>query len=226
MLSRPSPLLLAAACLISCTVGFADEYRLSPVERLPDGLAASIAGKLTANGFRVTGPDGPVCEIWLVKEAPLKAGFKATLSVRYPFTPGQLLGALSVPKGKVYKDFRGQELAAGVYTLRYGQQPADGNHIGTSDTADFLLALPAGIDQDGATIDGFDKLSQVSAQAAGTAHPAIFSLLPAEEEIKNAILTHDEDFEFWILNLKATGTAADKPKGVPIRLVAIGQSDE
>ena len=46
----------------------------------------------------------------------------------------------------MFTDFRGQEIKKGVYTLRYGQQPEDGNHIGTSELADFLLAIPAGVD--------------------------------------------------------------------------------
>ena len=85
---------------------------------------------------------------------------------------GQLIGALRVPEGTTFTDFRGQEIKPGVYTLRYGQQPQDGNHIGTSELADFLLALPAEADTELKPIADADALSQKSAEAAGSTYSA------------------------------------------------------
>ncbi|MDB5384398.1 MAG: hypothetical protein JWM11_44, partial [Planctomycetaceae bacterium] len=138
----------------------------------PKGLSEKIAAQLGENAYRVIGPKGPVCEIWLVKEMPVKDEFKTTLQVKYPLTPGQLLGAVHLPTSGAELDFRGQELPAGVYTLRYGQQPQDGNHLGTSDVSDFGLACSAELDQDPATIPGIKDLFKLSAKASGTAHPA------------------------------------------------------
>ncbi|HUG90680.1 MAG TPA: hypothetical protein VML55_07605, partial [Planctomycetaceae bacterium] len=134
---------LTFACCAGLLVASEPTHKLEAVKELPKGLSAKVAAEFSPQGHRVVGPDGPVAELWLAKSAAVKPGFKPTLNVKYPFTPGQLIGALRVLEGTTFTDFRGQEITPGLYTLRYGQQPQDGNHIGTSDLADFLLALPA-----------------------------------------------------------------------------------
>ena len=136
------------------------------------------------------------------------------------------MGVLQVNGKDGYTDFRGQELKAGVYTLRYGQQPEDGNHVGTSDLADFLLALPAKMDVDPKPIFGFDELSMRSAKSAGATHPAIFSMLPSEKPIKVASVTHDDDHDFWILNVQAAAKTKTKAAKVNLRFIAIGRTPE
>ena len=159
---------------------------------------------------------------------PIRDKFKPTLSVKYPFTAGQLVGLLQVHAKTGYTDFRGQELKPGVYTLRYGQQPEDGNHVGTSELADFLLALPAKVDQDPKPIFGFEDLSSKSAKSAGATHPAIFSMVPGgKKPIKTAAVTHDEDHGFWILNVPAPAKTKAKTKAVVNqKFIAIGRSPE
>lgn len=206
------------------SVGFAlAASKLEPVSVLPDGLSKEIAAALDSKGLRMVGEEGPVCTIWLVKEVPTKPDFKPTLSVKYPLAPGELLGVLQVQSKGKFTDFRGQEIKAGVYTLRYGQQPEDGNHVGTSDLADFLLALPAAIDTDPKPIGMFDTLSQRSAKSAGSTHPAIFSLLPTEKPTDQPQLTHDADKDHTILSTVLSGKGGQR---VPLRLVVIGKSGE
>lgn len=218
--------LLVLTSLILATSTYGDDHKIETLKAAPKGLSKEITAGLNPDGIRITGPDGAVCDVWLVKSLAVKPGFKPSLNVNYPFTPGQLVGALSVPKKPTYTDFRGQELQPGVYTLRYGQQPEDGNHIGTSELADFLLALPAKIDQSAKTIGDFDKLSGSSAKSVGSTHPAIFSLLPSEKTPKKAELAHDEDNEYWILNVPAAGKEKDKAVKVGLRFVAIGRALE
>lgn len=217
---------LLAAMMVPATANrlLAEMHQLTKADKIPDGLSKQIAAQLQDSGHQIAGPEGPVAEIWLAKSVPVKSGFAPTLNIKYPFTPGQLIGVLRVEEGAEFTDFRGQELSPGVYTLRYGQQPQDGNHIGTSELSDFLLAIPAKNDTDPKPITGFDQLSGASAKSAGSTHPAIFSLLPAEDEIKSPTLTHDEDREFWILNVVTAGKAGDKETKVPMRIVAIGRS--
>ena len=200
------------------------KHKLTTVKEVPAGLSDEIKAELSQEGFRVADEKGPLCDVWLLKKLTVKEKFSPTFTVNYPFTPGQLIGVLRVPKKTIFKDFRGQELKTGTYTLRYGQQPEDGNHIGTSDLADFLLALPAKIDKSKNVMAGFDKLSQHSAKSAGSSHPAIFSLLPVEKPVKKPELVHDDDTEFWVLQIPAKGSRKDS-KPVSIRVVAIGQSE-
>ena len=212
-----------SVCLIA---GAADSAKVAPTQGLPKGLSEKIAAQLDPAGLRVAGPEGPLFSIWLAKSVDVKADFKPTLTVKYPFNNGELIGALQIPEGSSFTDFRGQELAAGVYTLRYAQQPEDGNHIGTSDTYDFLLAVPANLDTDPKPIDVAEQLHQQSAKAAGSAHPAILYLLPAEKAPEKPALEHDASREYWILHLTASGTAKNKRVKVPMQLVAVGQALE
>lgn len=211
--------------MMTCiSVGFAlADSKLEPVSALPDGLSKEIAAVVDSKGLRVVGEEGPACTVWLAKEIPTKPDFKPTLSVKYPLAPGELLGVLQVQSKAKFTDFRGQEIKAGVYTLRYGQQPEDGNHVGTSDLADFLLALPAAIDTDPKPIAMFDALSQRSAKSAGSTHPAIFSLLPTEKPTDKPQLTHDADKDHTILS---TVLSTKGGKTVPLRLIVIGKSGE
>ena len=204
----------------------AEKSSLTRLKKLPPGLAEKIAATLDPQGYRVQGPENAVMEFWLVKNLRVKPGFKPTLSVLYPFSPGQLIGAVRIPEKSKLTDFRGQEMTAGVYTLRYGQQPEDGNHIGTSETADFLLALPAKIDVDPKPVSGPDQLAETSAKSVSSTHPAIFSLLALKKPPAKPALTHDEDHDFWIVSLTAKGSAKDKPVKVPLRFVVIGQALE
>ena len=199
------------------------EDKLEAVAALPDGLSKEIVAIVEANGQTVVGKNGAVCSVWLVKEVPTKANFKPSLSVKYPFAPGELIGVLQVHAKSKYTDFRGQEIKAGVYTLRYGQQPEDGNHVGTSDLADFLLALPAAMDTDPKPIAKFDALSKQSAKTAGSTHPAIYSLLPSDKPVEKPTLTHNSAKEHTMLS---TTIAAKGGAKVSLRMVVIGKSGE
>lgn len=219
-LARSVSSLAGSFLAVLLLTGAAPTNKLETVKGLPDGLAKGVAALLSEKGLRLVSGKGTVAEVWFAKQVAVKAGFKPTLNVKYPFQPGQFIGVLRVGKAQTFTDFRGQELKPGVYTLRYGQQPEDGNHIGTSETADFLLALPAKMDTDPKTISLMDTLFQRSAKAAGSTHPAIFYLLPPEKSAKTALM-HDEDKEFWILQ---TALKAGK-KAVPLRLVIVGKSE-
>jgi hypothetical protein len=203
----------------------ADEHTLKAVEEAPKGLSAEIEKLVNATGHQIHGEDGAVVELWLLKSLPIKPNFKPGASQMYPFTPGQLLGAMRVPKGATYSDFRGQEIASGTYTLRYGLQPEDGNHLGTSDTADFILALPAKVDTKPDTIKDFYELSERSGKAAGSTHPAIFSLLDPKGAGRESKLDEDKSAEDWVLTFTGKGIAKGKASDVKIRLVVVGESE-
>lgn len=208
-------------CLLALTsiAAAADEYTFAKTDKLPAELPAALAEQLNPEGVQITGPKRALCAIWLLKDVASQADFAASTAIKYPFTPGQLVGVLSVPRRAGLTDFKGHEIEAGVYTLRYGQQPMDGNHIGTSDTSDFLLAVPVADDEDPAPIADIESLFQRSAGASGTTHPAVFSLLPAEPEAEPG-LANDAEHEFWILSL----TATSGEHKVPLRLIVVGEA--
>ena len=141
-----------------------------------------------------------------------------------------MIGLLNVEKKTRFADFRGQRVRSGVYTLRYGKQPQDGNHIGTSELADYLLAIPTADDTKPDKITPNKKLHEQSAKTTRATHPAIFSLMTTEKpgntvkEGPVAHLEHDDTHEWWIFNTTASGKEGDKSVDVPIRLVIVGKT--
>ena len=59
-----------------------------------------------------------------------------------------------------YKEIRGKVVAPGVYTLRYGLQPQNGDHLGISTFREFLVVSPAAVDTDPKVL-GFDGVGGV-----------------------------------------------------------------
>lgn len=196
-------------------------HKLETAKGLPDALSKKVAAALDPAGNKIATGKGLVCEIWFVKSAAVKSATGNYSAL----TEGQLVGALRVGKAATYTDFKGQEIKPGVYTLRYGKQPVDGNHIGTSELPDFLLALPAKTDTDPKTLTMKEMFHKASAKAAGSTHPAIFSLLPAKKTAKPA-LAHNEDKDWWVLSATVNATAKGKKAPVAVRMVAVGKTDE
>jgi len=217
---------LLCLCLTASLTARADDYKLETATApVPKEIGAKIAEKLSDQVLRISGEQGVVVEIWMAKELSTKADFKPSLAIKYPFTPGQLVGAIRFPTEGAAADFRGQEIPVGIHTLRYGQQPQDGNHLGTSDVSDFLLACSAEADQDPAPIPNTMNLFKLSAKAAGTTHPAIFLLVPPPAKAYSASqLKHNDEKNWWIIqtNVNAKGAGATAP--LPIQVVAVGQS--
>lgn len=199
----------------------ADEYRLEEIATPPEGLSAAVAARVLPEGIRIHGPRRPLCDLWQIAPLSVAADFRPTAAVKYPFTPGQLVGVMQVPRRSGLTDFRGNALEAGTYTLRYGRQPMDGNHIGTSELADFLVAIPAAQDEDPGTITDVQKLHELSAAASGTTHPAIFSLQPVSTPSEEPSLTHDAGREFWILQVNIRTERGP----LPVRVVVVGKSE-
>ena len=219
--------LVAASCftLLTAAMVAADDGKLTVAEKAPAGVSEKVAAALNVKGQQIEAGGAAIGSVWLVKQLDAKADFKPTLAVKYPLAPGQLVGVIEIVKKSEFTDFRGQDVAAGVYTLRYGQQPVDGNHVGTSDLADFLLAIPAKLDTDPALLKMSEAMHKLSAKTAGSNHPAIFSLLPPKADEKTPALTHDSSKHFWILSITADGKAGDAAIKIPLRVVMVGVSE-
>jgi len=219
--------LVAFSCftLLATAMVVADDGKLTAIDKAPAGVSEKVAAALNGKGQQIEAGGAAIGSVWLVKQLDAKADFKPSLAVKYPLTPGQLVGVIEIVKKSEFTDFRGQDVAAGVYTLRYGQQPVDGNHVGTSDLADFLLAIPAKLDTDPALLKMSEAMHKLSAKTAGSNHPAIFSLLPPKADEKTPALTHDSSKHFWILSLTADGKAGDAPIKIPLRVVIVGVSE-
>ena len=167
-------LLVSLATSIPATQGAAlsaSRHDLPPAV----ALAKPIANKLVAGGVRViVNRASPLTlDFWWVAALPLQAesGDLSWTSV----AEGALVGAVSIPSE--FRDIRGRIVKAGVYTLRYGLQPSNGDHLGVSPYREFLLLSPAASDTDPAP-RGHDGTIEISKLTVGGSHPGVWSIDP------------------------------------------------
>ena len=221
------PAALAVVLVSSPTQSVADDYRVEKLaEAAPaDGLADEIRSELSEAGLKVIkGTSRTFVDFWPAKKWATKPDFKASNAILYPFNVGELIGVIRYKsKGT---DFRGQEIKSGVYTVRYALQPEDGNHVGTSDTRDFLLLLPIAEDTSPAAIEA-EKLFKLSAEVVGTPHPAMLALQKANDSAEAVpAIEHNEERELHSLLFKGTADADGKSSELPVQVVVVGQAAE
>jgi hypothetical protein len=153
-------------------------------DKPPAELAAGVASRLTPAAKVVLG--AATLEIWLVQDLERTAAGPGWSGVE----SGTLVGAVRV-SGE-FKEIRGKVVKPGVYTLRYGLQPQNGDHLGISMFRDFVLLSPAAIDKDPRVL-GFDGVVALSKEVIGTAHPASLSLDPPEDAPGAALTTYKNE---------------------------------
>jgi len=203
----PLTLLILAAFATTVT---AEGYRIEESKEAPPAaLSAPIREALGPRGYRVLDGEGTLyAELWLRKAVPASeapAGAKG--AVLYPFLAvGELLGAVRFPD--IGHDNRDQTIARGVYTLRYGLQPVNGDHLGVSTYRDYALLLPASRDTTLARVAG-KPLKEKSAESAGTSHPAILMMVAPKPGAKVPSMVHETAKDSWAavlpLSLEVTG---------------------
>ncbi len=92
----------------------------------------------------------------------------------------------------------------GVYTLRYGNYPVNGNHQGVAPQRDFLVLAPVALDKSGDAISDFDALMELSRKASGTPHPAVLSFWKADADQKPGFEKQGE--KDWVLTTRIGDT--------------------
>ena len=226
MLRLSCILTMAAIVCCVCLPSVAQEYRAAKIETAApaDALSPEIAALLEPAGFKLMkGESRTVCEIWLCKEWPVAADAKTGNDVINPLTAGQLIGVIRYPRKAA--DFRDQEIPAGIYTLRYGQQPVDGAHVGTSPTRDFLIASPAEKDQSPAVLD-YKALVAAGKEASGTSHPAILSLQRPGDSKEPLAVREDAEKEWTIVRFTGHAKAGGTMKDLALEAVLVGVAKE
>lgn len=204
---RNRHLLIPLAVLAVAAAAASAEMTASTAETpVPEDVAPAIAETLNTTCVVLADGDAPVFEFWFRKEIPLMR------------TPGDNEGLKTIDAttlagvvriSKEWRDFRDDPVAPGVYTLRYAQQPVDGNHLGTSPTPHFFILVPAAQDDSLDTFLNEDRMFNVSLKSAQQNHPPAFNLRDAflpEDELP--ALTEDFD-ETKLVQVELTGKPKD-----------------
>jgi hypothetical protein len=160
-------------------------------------------------------------ELWFRTELPAKATeaqIKNGLTYReIPETT--VTGAMRV--AKAVTDYRKQTIMPGVYTLRLGFQPMDGDHMGTAQYSEFFLTSPAADDKKAATMDA-KALQELSAKSTN-GHPGVFLLFPGKDAGDEPKLVSKGEGH-WVLMFKQPIIAGDKKGSMQIGLTMFGVS--
>src|SRR6185503_20146786 len=90
--------------------------------------------------------------------------------------PTGILGGVGLPTDR--RDYRDDEVPAGIYTLRFAMQPQDGNHSGSSEFGYFGVLVPAKLDAKPDAIKDYKELMKASSKETSTDHPMVLSLRP------------------------------------------------
>jgi len=185
--------------LVGCaSLAAAQEASVSALaESAPDGYSPAVVAAVAEKGYEVKLDGSPVARIWFVSELALAASGSTELGVSFgQLEGGSLVGIIQLLEP--WKDYKDSPIAAGQYTLRYGVQPADGNHMGVSSYRDFLLLAPADQDTDPEKAYSLAELIALSVQASGTPHPAVMALYPVYEAVSEPAMVKN-DLDQWTL---------------------------
>ena len=164
------------ALFAACAAPAAD-LTLKVVDKIPPKeLDAAIAGTLQKKAIQLLDGDQPAYEFWFCAEVPLPSKPAAPAQSLDAVKPTTLLGAVAVPAAR--RDYRDDELPAGIYTMRLALQPQDGNHLGTSEFSTFAVLVPAKRDTKPDGIADFKALVKASSRDTTTDHPRFLSLRP------------------------------------------------
>ncbi len=190
-----------------------------------------FAALLAPDGMRAVAPDGKVrLEIWWRAELPLlpqAADGNFTLG---RLEPGAFVGVARAVAGA--HDYRDQPIDAGVYGLRYFHQPSDGNHLGTSDSRDFLVLTSLAEEQSPDAVATKEALLALAVPVSPSDHALVLYATAASEPapadgqpriVKRGELA-EQALEVTLLGRTAGSPSTDPPTPLRLALVLDGHT--
>ncbi len=200
---------IGIAVLLLVSFGVAQKAEPVGAAEVPDAVKAALQDK----GQRVLDKDGtPLVSVWLAKS--VKTYKKDVEGANYPsLETSSFVGVVTFAQDG--KDFRGQTIPKGTYTLRYALLPNDGNHMGVAPNRDFLLLLSLITDSDPAATFTEKQLFKASGKVAGGAHPTVLSLVADEGK---GVTTNDQGFV--VLHVSLATTDGELPLALVVKGVA------
>ena len=168
--------LLATLVLCTCAASAADLALKVTDKAPPTEINESIRSLLQPKAVQLLDGDKPVVELWLAKELTFQSKPTSPATALDALKQTTVLGAASFLSAR--KDYREDEIARGVYTVRFAQQQQDGNHLGTAEFTSFAVLVPAKLDAGPDAIKDYKQLVNTSSKETSTDHPMVISLRP------------------------------------------------
>ena len=215
-------LLFASALVMAAATGSAASLTLKVVDKEPPKeLDASIATKLQKTAVQLLDGDKPAYEFWFAAELPLTAKPASPAKALDAVKQATLLGAVSIPKA--LRDYRDDELTAGIYTMRLALQPQDGNHLGTAEFSYFAALIPAKLDTKPDGIADYKALVKASSKETATDHPVILSLRPPSSTDGDAPKLCEPAAEHKSVRVKVPARLGDEKTALVFEVVYEGK---
>ena len=191
-----------AAELVKLTVAEADP---------PEELAEPIRKVLQPKVVRLSEDGKTFYEFWLRKVIPLAKTPPPDGFALDGVEEGTVLGVLRVHDERY--DFKDEEVPPGVYVMRFGRQPEDGDHLGTASSNAFALLVPAKDDRKLDALTDRDELSDAAAAVNAAEHPGNLNLQRVRDGSEQfpRLVTHERD-EHELIYLRLPGTIKGREK--------------
>jgi hypothetical protein len=206
---------LATAMLLAASAFAQGGYKVEtvPAPTAPD-VPKALLDVLEAQGARVTGDQGMLCEVWLRKGMDLGPPAGGLGDILYgQLGTGNVVGLLHLPNQ--FADFRGQTIKPGYYVLRHALIPQDGAHMGVYATRDALLLSPVAADTQIDQTLAFADMVKLSRQASGTPHPGFLVMSAVSDGTTFPSIVKD-DMGHWDLQMKVQGKNGELPIGITV----------
>jgi len=186
----------------------------------PKDLSDAVRALLDNKAMSVFDDAKLLCTVWACKSLESKAtAEEAKAGLKYAnLEETTVVGAAKFPEQWI--DYRKQKIKPGVYTLRLGLQPMDGDHQGTAPFNDFLLLSPADKDKKPEVVEA-KEMHELSAKSVGRKHPGIMLLFPNKKPT-DAPAVEAKPKEHWTLNFQIPVTAAGEKANLGFSLVVVG----
>ena len=202
---------------------FAADLKLKTADNSPPKqIDSSIQKLLQPKSIQLLDGDKPAFEFWFISNLPLQSKSASFAKALDTIKPATLLGVVSVPKSM--RDYRDDEIAPGVYTMRFTLQPQDGNHLGTADFLYFVALTPAKLDPKPDAITDYKSLVKASSKETSTDHPVVMSLRPVNSESGEFPKIEEPAPEHKSVRVKLPATAGAEKTSIIFDIVFEGKA--
>lgn len=179
----------------------------------PAEVSEAIRGVLGKEAVILGKDSGPVWEFWFVNKVALPYAPDEGKSALEVLKKTALLGVVTVHEE--VRDFKDNIIEKGTYTLRYGQQPTDGNHLGTSTHNHFAVLIPVKYDTEVEAAWDHEAMADESLQSSVAEHPMNLNLQPVKGDGDTPALGEGDDDSKLV---KVTLAGEADGAAVPIRI--------
>jgi hypothetical protein len=180
----------------------------------PKELPSAISSLLDSATVQLVKDGKPAIDLWWIKEIALKslpASPDAGLKTMRETT---LVGAAVVHSAQ--RDYKNNDIAPGVYTMRFALQPQDGDHLGTALFPYFVVLIPAKLDLTPDGINAYRPMVKASGKETSTGHPMVLSLRPMSKSVEGLPKLTEPQAEHRAVQVKVSGKAPDAEELSPL----------